>query len=162
MSACIAHITRITQVTLKNDKRRVSLLSSLVGWRSVASFRVKEPRAIVRVVIPFKDQEFNRQIMLKRSSRISALRCRQLSSQYSLAAKLAKILKYAKWSHRSTTNNASFIVFQCDLCDAGYVGYIRGHLHTRVDGHKQKASSIYKKTLPRTAQRSPERPPEAF
>lgn len=34
--------------------------------------------------------------------------------------------------------------FQCDLCDAGYVGYTRGHLHTRVDGHKRKASSIYK------------------
>ena len=34
--------------------------------------------------------------------------------------------------------------FQCDLCDAGYVGYTRGHLHTRVDGHKLKASSVYK------------------
>ena len=22
--------------------------------------------------------------------------------------------------------------FQCDLCDAGYVGYTRGHLHNRV------------------------------
>ena len=31
-----------------------------------------------------------------------------------------------------------------DLCDLGYVGYMRGHLHTHVDGHKQKASSIYK------------------
>ena len=27
--------------------------------------------------------------------------------------------------------------FQCDLCDAGYVGYTRGHLHNRVKGHKQ-------------------------
>ena len=35
-------------------------------------------------------------------------------------------------------------LMKCDLCDAGYVGYTRGHLHTRVDGHKQKASSIYK------------------
>ena len=26
--------------------------------------------------------------------------------------------------------------FQCDLCDAGYVGYTRGHLHNRVKGHK--------------------------
>ena len=34
----------------------------------------------------------------------------------------------------------SFYRFQCDLCDAGYVGYTLGHLHTRVDGHKQKAS----------------------
>ena len=34
--------------------------------------------------------------------------------------------------------------FQCDLCDAGYVGYTRGHFHARVDGHRQKASSICK------------------
>ena len=28
------------------------------------------------------------------------------------------------------------------MCDAGYVGYTRGHLHERVDGHEQKSSSI--------------------
>ena len=37
--------------------------------------------------------------------------------------------------------------FQCNLCDAGYVGYTRGHLHERVDGHKQKSSSICKHYL---------------
>ena len=30
--------------------------------------------------------------------------------------------------------------FQCDLCDAGYVGYTRGHLHNRVKRHKQSSS----------------------
>ena len=34
--------------------------------------------------------------------------------------------------------------FQCDLCDAGYVGYTRGHLHNRVKGHKQQLSAIAK------------------
>ena len=34
--------------------------------------------------------------------------------------------------------------FKCNLCDAGYVGYTRGHLHERVDGQKRKSSSIYK------------------
>ena len=34
--------------------------------------------------------------------------------------------------------------FQCDLCDAGYVGYTRGHLHNRVKGHKQQSSAIAK------------------
>ena len=33
--------------------------------------------------------------------------------------------------------------FKCNLCDAGYVGYTRGHLHERVR-HKRKSSSIYK------------------
>ena len=32
----------------------------------------------------------------------------------------------------------------CDLCDAGYVGYTRGHLHNRVKGHKQQSSAIAK------------------
>ena len=34
--------------------------------------------------------------------------------------------------------------FQCDLCDAGYVGYTRRHLHNRVKGHKQQSSAIAK------------------
>ena len=34
--------------------------------------------------------------------------------------------------------------FQCDLCDAGYVGYTCGHLHNRVEGHKQQSSAIAK------------------
>ena len=34
-----------------------------------------------------------------------------------------------------------------DLCDARYVGYSRGHLHERVDGHRQKSSSICKDYL---------------
>ena len=33
--------------------------------------------------------------------------------------------------------------FKCNLC-AGYVGYTRGHLHERVEGHTRKSSSIYK------------------
>ena len=34
--------------------------------------------------------------------------------------------------------------FQCDLCDASNVGYRRGHLHNRVNGHKQQSSTIAK------------------
>ena len=34
--------------------------------------------------------------------------------------------------------------FQCDLCDAGYVGCTCGHLHNHVKGHKQQSSTIAK------------------
>ena len=34
--------------------------------------------------------------------------------------------------------------FQCDLCDAGYVGFTRRHLHQRVEEHKNSSSSIGK------------------
>ena len=42
------------------------------------------------------------------------------------------------------TQQCVVYLFKCDLCDASYVGYTKGHLHTRVEGHRQKASSIYK------------------
>ena len=37
--------------------------------------------------------------------------------------------------------NQQYLVykFQCNLCDAGYVGYTRGHHHERVDRPKQKS-----------------------
>ena len=35
--------------------------------------------------------------------------------------------------------------FKCNLCDTGsYVGYTRGHLYARVDGHKNMSSSVRK------------------
>ena len=34
--------------------------------------------------------------------------------------------------------------FKCDLCDAGYVGFTRRHLHKRVDEHRHTSSSIGK------------------
>ena len=40
--------------------------------------------------------------------------------------------------------------FQCDPCDAGYVGYTRLHLHNRAKGHKQQSSVIAKHYKTRT------------
>ena len=63
MSARIAHITRITQVTLKtiNDALLVDdLWLHFAYFKILANFVANEywlDRAIVRVVIPFKDQE---------------------------------------------------------------------------------------------------------
>ena len=34
--------------------------------------------------------------------------------------------------------------FECDLCDAGYVGFTRRHLHQCVEEHKNSSSSIGK------------------
>ena len=34
--------------------------------------------------------------------------------------------------------------FQCDLCDASYVGYTLRHLHQRVNERKNQSSSIGK------------------
>ena len=34
--------------------------------------------------------------------------------------------------------------FECDLCDAGYVGFTRRHLHQRIEEHENRNSSIGK------------------
>ena len=45
----------------------------------------------------------------------------------------------------SIVNQRSLVYqFKCNLCDAGYVGYTRRHLHQRVDEHKNASSSIGK------------------
>ena len=48
--------------------------------------------------------------------------------------------------------------FKCDQCDAGYVGYTRGHLFARVDGHRSKTSSVRKYYDNRHAGRIPDDP----
>ena len=51
---------------------------------------------------------------------------------------LNEISNCEKLSHRLWTK------FECDLCDAGYVGFTRRHLHQRVQEHKNSSSSIGK------------------
>ena len=46
--------------------------------------------------------------------------------------------------------------FKCDQCDAGYVGYTRGHLFVRVDGHRSRTSSVRKHYDNRHAGRIPD------
>ena len=63
-----------------------------------------------------------------------------------ISRKLNEDLNLSSRSQASHCYNEQSLVytFQCNLCDAGYVCYTRGHLYERVDGHKQKSSSICK------------------
>ena len=60
-----------------------------------------------------------------------------------VSRKIAQDLKVRE-NKPQIVNQQRVVYRQCDLCYAGYMGYTRGHLHTRVEGHKQKASSVYK------------------
>ena len=46
--------------------------------------------------------------------------------------------------------------FKCDQCDASDVGYTRGHLFVRVDGHRSKTLSVHKHYDYRHAARIPD------
>ena len=61
-----------------------------------------------------------------------------------VSRKLNEVLKVREVKPAIVNQQCVVYKFQCNLCDAGYVGYTRGHLHERVDGHKLKSSSICK------------------
>ena len=52
--------------------------------------------------------------------------------------------------------------FQCNLRDAGYVGYTHGHLNTRVKGHEQQTALRHCQTLQERALDDPQGPAETF
>ena len=64
-----------------------------------------------------------------------------------ISRKLNEDLKFREVKPAIVNQQCLVYQFQCNLCDAGYVGYTRGHLHERVDGHKQKSSPICKHYL---------------
>ncbi|CAH3182589.1 unnamed protein product [Porites evermanni] len=64
-----------------------------------------------------------------------------------ISRKLNEDLKFREVKPAIVNQQCLVYQFQCNLCDAGYVGYTRSHLHERVDGHKQKSSSICKHYL---------------
>ena len=101
---------------------------------------LKEPRAIVRVVIPFKDQESANYV--KKELKNLSIKVQTTVQPVFVSRKIGQDLKVSKIKPQIVNQQRVFYCFQCDLCDAGYVGYTRGHLHTCVDGHKQKTSSV--------------------
>ena len=88
----------------------------------------KESDDTVRVAVPFKDQ-------------ISADVVKEQLKDLSLDP--ACVCQQKNWTGTECKETKPSIVneqcvvynFQCDLCDAGYVGYTCGHLHNRVKGH---------------------------
>ena len=102
----------------------------------------KETRAIVRVVIPFKDQESANYV--KKELRDLSIKVQTTVQPVFVSRKIDQDLKVRENKPQIVNQQHVVYHFQCNLCHVGYVGYTHGHLHTRVDEHKQKASSVYK------------------
>ena len=103
----------------------------------------KEPRVIVRVVIPLKDQELANYVKKELIKDLS-IQVQKTFQPVFVSRKIEQDLKVRETKPQIVNQQRVVYHFQCDLCDAGDVRYTRGHLHKRVDGHKQKASSVYK------------------
>ena len=99
----------------------------------------------IRVIILFKDQASSN-VMKKRLTVLSS-KIKATIHPVFISRKLNEDLKVQEVKPATVNQQCLVYKFQCNLCDAGYVGYTRGHLHERVDGHKQKSSSICKHNL---------------
>ena len=96
----------------------------------------------VPIVLPFKDQS---------SANIVRVQLRDLSQKIQVTVqpifvshKIKQHLKPRKVKPPIVNQQSLVYQLKCDLCDAGYFGYTRRHLHQRVDEHKNASSSIGK------------------
>ena len=96
----------------------------------------------VPVVLPFKDQS---------SADIVRAKLKDLSQKIQVTVqpvfvshKIKQHLKPREVKPPIVNQQSLVYQFKCDLCDAGYVGYTRGHLHQHFDEHKNASSSIGK------------------
>ena len=96
----------------------------------------------IRVVLPFKDQ-ISADIVKKQLKDLS-LKVHTTIQPVLVSRKIEQELNVKETKPPIVNQQCVVYGFQCDLCDAGYVGYTRGHLHNRVKGHKQQSSAIAK------------------
>ena len=62
-----------------------------------------------------------------------------------VSRKIGQDLKGCETKPQLVNQQCVVYQFKCNLCDTGsYVGYTRGHLYARVDGHKSTSSSVRK------------------
>ena len=94
---------------------------------------------IIRIVIPYKDQDAAASV--KRQLRDLRSKVRKTIQPVFTSRKLKQDLNLRAQALRR--NPALRCLFKCDLCDADYFGYTKSHLHTRIEGHRQKARSVY-------------------
>ena len=96
----------------------------------------------IRVVLPFEDQ-MSADIVKKQLKDLS-LKVHTTIQPVFVSRKIEQELNVKETKPSIVNQQCVVYGFQCDLCDAGYVGYTREHLHNRVKGQKQQSSAIAK------------------
>ena len=81
------------------------------------------------MVLPFKDQ-ISADIVKKQLKDLS-LKVHTTIQPVFVSRKIEQELNVKETKPPIVNQQCVVYGFQCDLCDAGYVGYTRGHLHNR-------------------------------
>ena len=96
----------------------------------------------VRIVLPFKDQ-VSADIVRTQLNDLSQKIHKTIQPVF-VSQKINQHLKLREAKPPLVNQQSLVYQFKCDLCDAGYVGFTRRHLHQRVDEHSHTCSSIGK------------------
>ena len=119
-----------------------SVINKFITSRVAADQPKQHTDDVIRIAIPCKDQDAA--VSVKRQLRDLSSKVRKTIQPVFTSRKLNQDLSLREPKPNIVTQQCVVYLFKCDLCDSGYVGYTKGHLHTRVEGHRQKASSICK------------------
>ena len=92
----------------------------------------------VRIVLPFKDQ-VSADFVRKQLKDLSQKTHTAIQPVF-VSNKIEQKLKVQKKRPPIVNQPCVVYKFQCDFCDASYVGYTLRHLHQRVNEHKNQSS----------------------
>ena len=98
---------------------------------------------VTRVVIPFKDQDSAN--IVKTQLKDLSIKLQTTIQPVFVSRKVGQDLKECETKPLLVNQQCVVYQFRCNLFDTGsYVGYTRGHLYARVDGHNSTSSSVRK------------------
>ena len=98
---------------------------------------------VTRVIIPFKNQDCAN--IVKMQLKDLSIKLQTTIQPVFVSKKIGQNLKECETKPQLVNQQCVVYQFKCKLCDTwSYVGYTRGHLYARVDGHKSTSSSVRK------------------
>ncbi|XP_078366333.1 uncharacterized protein LOC144650513 [Oculina patagonica] len=112
------------------DSTIINILNSRVADQQ-PSRTPQESTAIIRVVIPFKDKKSANYV--KKQLKDLGLKVQRTVQPVFVSRKIDQGLKVQETKPQIINQQRVVYRFQCYLCDASYVGYTSGHLHTRFN-----------------------------
>ena len=120
---------------------------SFVASKAEGAQPIPAPRdsPTVRIVLPFKDQA-SADLVHKQLKDLSQ-KIDTVIQPIFVGNKIQQELKIKERKPSIVNQNCVVYKYQCDLCDASYVGFTLRHLHQRVVEHKYQSSSIGKHLL---------------
>jgi hypothetical protein len=92
---------------------------------------------VVRIALPFKDQK-SADIVTKQLANLSKVIGTKVQPVYT-SKKIGNDLAVSEAKPPLVNKQNVVYKFQCDLCDADYIGYTSRHLHQRIDEHRHSA-----------------------